>query len=346
MAAARMVSKKPAVDDVRKLTGPEKAAVILLSLGEDHTRLWQGLDEDEVKEVSQAMAGLGTVSAQVVEELMVEFVSGMSGSGAVMGSYEQTQRLLAAFMPAERVDALMEEIRGPAGRTMWDKLGNVNEAVLANYLKNEYPQTVAVVLSKIKADHAARVLTALPEDFALECVQRMLRMEPVQRDILDKIEQTLRTEFMSNLARTSKRDSHELMADIFNSFDRQTEARFIGALEERNREAAERIRALMFVFEDLAKLDPGGIQTLLRAVEKDSLALALKGASESLRELFFSNMSERAAKIMREDMESMGPVRLKDVDQAQMAMVQVAKDLAAKGEIMLVGQGGDDELIY
>jgi flagellar motor switch protein FliG len=343
---ARLTNKKPAVEDARKLTGPEKAAVILLSLGEDHTRLWQSLDEDEIKEISQAMASLGTVSAQVVEELLVEFVSGMSGSGAVMGSFEQTQRLLASFMPGERVEGLMEEIRGPAGRTMWDKLGNVNEAVLANYLKNEYPQTVAVVLSKVKADHAARVLTSLPEDFALECVQRMLRMEPVQREILDKIEQTLRTEFMSNLARTSKRDSHEMMADIFNSFDRQTEARFIGALEERNREAAERIRAMMFVFEDLAKLDPGGIQTLLRAVEKDSLGLAMKGASESLRELFFSNMSERAAKIMREDMESMGPVRLKDVDQAQMAMVQVAKDLAAKGEIMLVGQSGDDELIY
>ncbi|MBL0967765.1 MAG: flagellar motor switch protein FliG [Brevundimonas sp.] len=344
--ASRIINKKPAVEDARKLTGPEKAAVILLSLGEEHTRLWQGLDDDEVKEISQAMASLGTVSSSVVEELLVEFVSGMSGSGAVMGSFEQTQRLLSSFMPADRVDGLMEEIRGPAGRTMWDKLGNVNEAVLANYLKNEYPQTVAVVLSKVKPDHAARVLTSLPEDFALECVQRMLRMEPVQRDILDKIEQTLRTEFMSNLARTSKRDSHELMADIFNSFDRQTEARFIGALEERNREAAERIRALMFVFEDLSKLDPGGIQTLLRAVEKDSLGLALKGASESLREMFFSNMSERAAKIMREDMESMGPVRLKDVDQAQMAMVQVAKDLAAKGEIMLVGQGGDDELIY
>ena len=343
---ARLLNKKPAVEDARKLTGPEKAAVVLLSLGEDHTRLWQNLDEDEIKEISQAMATLGTVSSSVVEELLVEFVSGMSGSGSVMGSFEQTQRLLTAFMPSERVEGLMEEIRGPAGRTMWDKLGNVNEAVLANYLKNEYPQTVAVVLSKIKSDRAARVLTSLPEDFALECVQRMLRMEPVQREILDKIEQTLRTEFMSNLARTSKRDSHEMMAEIFNSFDRQTEARFIGALEERNREAAERIRALMFVFEDLSKLDPGGIQTLLRAVEKDQLGLALKGSSESLRELFFSNMSERASKIMREDMDAMGPVRLKDVDTAQMAMVQVAKDLAAKGEIMLVGQGSDDELIY
>jgi len=343
---ARMISKKPALEDVKKLTGPEKAAVILLALGEDHARLWQGLDDDEIKEISQAMATLGTVSAQAVEDLMLEFVSGMSGSGAVMGSFEQTQKLLASFMPADRVEGLMEEIRGPAGRTMWDKLGNVNESVLANYLKNEYPQTVAVVLSKIKPDHASRVLTALPEDFAMECVQRMLRMEPVQREILDKIEQTLRIEFMSNLARTSKRDSHEMMADIFNSFDRQTEARFIGALEERNREAAERIRALMFVFEDLSRLDPGGVQTLLRAVEKDQLGLALKGSSESLREMFFSNMSERAAKIMREDMNSMGPVRLKDVDAAQMAMVQVAKDLAAKGEIILAGQGGDDELIY
>ena len=340
------LSKSKAITDPARLSGPEKAAVILLALGEDQAAIWEALDEEEIKEVSQAMASLGTVSASVVEALMVEFVSGMSSTGAIMGSFEQTQRLLASFLPGDKVEGLMEEIRGPAGRTMWDKLANVNEAVLANYLKNEYPQTVAVVLSKIKGEHAARVLAALPEDFALECVNRMLRMEPVQREILDKIEQTLRTEFMSNLARTSKRDSHEMMADIFNNFDRQTEARFIAALEERSRESAERIRALMFVFEDLSKLDPGGVQTLLRAVDKEQLGLALKGASDGLREMFFSNMSERAAKIMREDMESMGPVRLKDVDQAQVAMVQIAKDLAAKGEIMLAGAGGDDELIY
>src|SRR3954447_17962839 len=338
--------KTKGVVDAARLSGPEKAAVVLLALGEDHAGVWRQLDEEEIKVISQAMAGLGQVSASVVEDLLVEFVSGMGG-GNITGSIELTQRLLASIMPGEKVDTLMEEIRGPAGRTMWDKLGNVNEAVLANYLKNEYPQTVAVVLSKIRSEHAARVLSALPEDFALECVTRMLRMEPVQRDILDKIEQTLRTEFMSNLARTSKRDSHEMMADIFNAFDRQTETRFITALEERNREAAERIRALMFVFEDLSKLDPGGVQTLLRTVEKDSLGLALKGASDSLRDMFFSNMSERAAKIMREDMETMGPVRLREVEQAQMAMVQVAKDLANKGEIVLVGAGGDDdELVY
>jgi flagellar motor switch protein FliG len=340
------MAKSKGVQELSRLTGPEKAAVVLLALGEDHASVWRGLDEEEIKVISQAMAGLGQVTSQVVEDLLVEFVSGM-GSGAITGSVELTQKLLASIMPEDKVDTLMEEIRGPAGRTMWDKLGNVNEAVLANYLKNEYPQTVAVVLSKIKSEHAARVLTCLPEDFALECVTRMLRMEPVQREILDKIEQTLRTEFMSNLARTSKRDSHEMMADIFNAFDRQTETRFITALEERNREAAERIRALMFVFEDLSKLDPGGVQTLLRSVEKDQLALALKGASDSLRDMFFTNMSERAAKIMREDMETMGPVRLREVEQAQMAMVQAAKDLANKGEIVLVGAGGDDdELVY
>jgi flagellar motor switch protein FliG len=304
------------------------------------------LDEEEVREISQAMATLGNVQSSVVESLLVEFISNVSGGGTVMGSFEQTQRLLASFLDPDKVDNLMEEIRGPAGRTMWDKLGNVSEGVLANYLKNEYPQTVAVVLSKVKPDHASRVLGALPEDFAMECVTRMLRMEPVQREILDKIEQTLRTEFMSNLARTSKRDSHEMMAEIFNSFDRQTETRFISALEERNRDSAERIRALMFVFEDLSKLDPGGVQTLLRAVDKAQLGLALKGASEDLRNLFFSNMSERAARILREDMENMGPVRLRDVDQAQMAMVQSAKDLAQRGEIMLAGSSGDDELIY
>ncbi|HEY0282655.1 MAG TPA: flagellar motor switch protein FliG [Rhizomicrobium sp.] len=334
-------------EDIRSLSGAERTAILMLSLGEEHSaKLWQMLDEDEIKEISQIMSNLGTVSSSLVEKLLVEFVSQMSGTGSLMGSYESTERMLARIMPQEKVSQIMEEIRGPAGRTMWDKLANVNETVLANYLKNEYPQTVSVVLSKIKPEHAARVLTALPEEFALEVVQRMLRMESVQKDILDKVERTLRVEFMSNLARTAKRDAHEHMAEIFNNFDRQTESRFVTALEERNRDSAERIKALMFTFEDLGKLDPGSIQTLLRHVEKDKLGLALKGATDSLRDVFFSNMSERAGKILREDMEAMGPVRLKDVDEAQMRMVNVAKDLANKGEIMIANKQGEDELVY
>ena len=250
------------------------------------------------------------------------------------------------FLPPERVTHIMEEIRGPAGRNMWEKLSNVQEAVLANYLKNEYPQTVAVVLSKIRSDHAARVLSILPEEFALEVVKRMLSMEAVQKEILEKVEQTLRIEFMSNLAQTTRRDSHELMAEIFNSFDRQTETRFLAALEEENRDSAERIKTLMFTFEDLRQLDNASIQTLLRAVEKDKLAIALKGASDGLREFFFSNLSSRAAKMLQEDMEVMGPVRLRDVDDAQSHMINLAKDLAARGEIMIAKKSSDDELVY
>lgn len=241
---------------VAGMHGSEKAAILLLALGEEAKPVWDRLDDDELREISSAMSNLGPVRAETVEYLIKDFVNRLSGSGAVTGSYEQTHRLLLQFLPREKVDSLMEELRGPAGRTMWDKLANVNEQVLANYLKNEYPQTVSVILSKIKTEHSARVLTALPPEFALEVIQRMLRMEPVQRDILEKIESTLRNEFMTNLARTSKRDSHEQMASIFNNFDRQTEGRFMSLLEDKNKDAADKIRSLMFVFEDLSKLDP------------------------------------------------------------------------------------------
>jgi flagellar motor switch protein FliG len=335
------------VERIEGLTGPEKAAVIMLALGHDHgMALWPLMDDEEIRDISMAMATLGKVDPEVIEYLVIDFATQMSSTGTIVGSLDSTERLLRDILPDDRVDTILEDIRGPAGRTMWDKLSNVNEIVLANYLRNEYPQTVAVVLSKIRSEHAARVLSSLPEDFALEVVMRMLRMESVQKDILDKVERTLRVEFMNNLARTNRRDSHELMADIFNNLDRNAEGRFMASLEERNRDAAEKIKALMFTFEDLLRLDPGGVQTLIRSVENNRLALALKGSSDSIRDLFFSNMSERAAKILREDMDAMGPVRLRDVDESQSEIVATAKDLADRGEIMLADNKEDDELIY
>lgn len=334
-------------EDYRGLTGPEKAAILMLALGEEiASKLFSLMGDDEIKELSQTMANLGSVSSNLVERLFVEFAEQISSTGSLVGTFDSTERLLTKVLPKDKVDQIMEEIRGPAGRTMWDKLTNVNEQVLANYLKNEYPQTVAVIMSKIKGDHAGRVLQLLPESFAMEVIMRMLRMEAVQKEVIDDIERTLRTEFMSNLARTNRRDAHEMMAEIFNSFDRNTESRFLAALEERNRDSAERIRALMFTFEDLSKLDPSGIQTLLRNVDKQKLATALKGASDTLKDMFFTNMSERAAKIMREDMGAMGPVRLRDVDEAQMYMVQLTKDMAARGEIVIASGKGEDELVY
>ncbi len=333
--------------DFRTITGAEKAAIIMLSVGEDGAmELFALMDEDEIREISQTMAKLGTIDAQIIETLFVEFADQLSSTGSLTGTMDSTERLLAKALGDDRVKNIMEEIRGPAGRTMWDKLANVNETVLANYLKNEYPQTVAVIVSKIRPDHAARVLSTLPESFAMEVVMRMLHMETVQKDILDDVEQTLRTEFMSNLARAQRRDAHEMMAEIFNNLDRQSEARFISSLEDRNRESAEKIKALMFTFEDLEKLDSTAVQTLLRAVNKDKLGLALKGASEVLRDLFFSNMSERAGKILKEDMEAMGPVRLRDVDETQAEIVAAAKDLADRGEIIISDSSTEDDLVY
>jgi flagellar motor switch protein FliG len=334
-------------DDVNSLSGSEKAAIFILSLGEDQAaKLFGLMDDEEIKEISQTMARLGSVSANVVETLFVDFAESVSATGSLVGTLESTERLLGKIMSKEKVSTIMEEIRGPAGRTMWDKLGNVNEMVLANYLKNEYPQTVAVVLSKVKPDHASRVLAQLPESFAMEVIMRMLRMEAVQKDVLDDVERTLRNEFFTNLARTNRRDAHEMVAEIFNSLDRATENRFITALEERNRDSAERIKALMFTFEDLTKLDGAAIQVLLRGADKGKMPIALKGASEALRDLFFSNMSERAGKLLREDIAAMGPVRLRDVEEAQNYLVTLAKDLAAAGEIVIADTKGDDELVY
>jgi len=329
-----------------KMTGPQKAATFMLAVGEEHaSKLFALMHEDEIRDISQAMANLGTVSATTVEDLAREFTDSIGQTGNLVGTWETTERMLLRTLPRDRVSQIMEEIRGPAGRTMWDKLGNVNEAVLANYLKNEYPQTVAVVLTKVKSEHAARVLSMLPESFAMEVVMRMLRMESVQKEALEGVEKTLKAEFMSNLARAQRRDAHEMMAEIFNNLDRQSESRILAALEERNRDAAERIRALMFTFDDLVRLDGMGVQVLIRNVPKEQLLLALKGSSENLRDLFFKNMSERAGKMFKEDLANLGPVRLREVDEAQAAVVVMAKDLAAQGQITLQ-EGREDEMVY
>jgi len=345
----KLLGERVAADDGtgRTLRGVERAAVLMLALGEQFgEKIWKLLDDDELRTLSVTMSSLGMVDSSAVESLLVEFVSRLSTAGAIMGNYDATERLLQQYLPGERVSNIMEEIRGPAGRNMWEKLSNVQEQVLANYLKNEYPQTVAVVLSKIRSEHAARVLAILPEELALDVVSRMLRMESVQKDVLERVEQTLRTEFMSSLSQTRRRDSHETMAEIFNNFDRQTETRFLTALEEQNRESAERIKTLMFTFDDLIKLDAASAQTLLRQVDKDKLTIALKGATEQVRTFFLNNMSRRAAKLLSDDMQAMGPVRLRDVDEAQSLLVNLAKDLAARGEILISKNRGDDELVY
>lgn len=323
----------------RTTSGAQKAAILMMALGEDNcARLFEQMHEEEIREISSAMSQLGMVSAETVKNVCDEFSRGLGSADVVVGDLETTERLLKNTLPAARATAIMEEIRGPAGRTMWDKLGNVPETVLANYLRNEYPQTVAVILSRIKAAHTAKVLSLFPEELALDIMSRMLKLDSVPKGVLHSVEQTLRSEFVANLARGSVRDSHEILADVFNNFDRRLETRFMSALEERSHDDAERIKGLMFTFEQLEQIPPEGLMILLNRIPRESLPMALKGASERVRQAFFSAMSERAGRLLKEEIESLGPVRVKDVDAAQKEIVAVAKGLLDRGEIDLVDQ--------
>lgn len=334
------------ITDPSELTGAERAAVVMLALGEDNGRLlWESFDDDELREITLAVANLGSVTAEVVENLLYDFVKNLSSTGSIVGSMDSARRMLKTVLPEDKVASILDEIRGPAGRTMWDKLANVNERTLAGYLRNEHPQTVAVILSRIKAEHAAKVIAALPERIAEEVMYRMLALGPVQKDVLDQIEATLRTEFMAALSRGPEKDSYEAMAEIFNNFDRPSERRFMEMLETKNPAAAEKIKSLMFVFEDLIRLDNTDIQLLMRHLDKSVLATALKGAEEDMKNLFFSNMSERAATILKDDIDIMGPVRVREVDLAQQKVVDAAKRLAEEGAIYLA-KSNEEEVIY
>ena len=334
-------------DDYRSLTGKDKAAVLMLSLGDEFAaKLFTNMVDIEIRELSQSMSELGTVSAVIVEQLFVEFSEKIASPGDLIGTPESTDRLLKKVIGQERGDKIMNAVQSPEGRTIWEKLENINEQLLANYLKNEYPQTVAVVLAKLQPEHAAKVMASLPESMSIEVVNRMLDMDSVQKEVVDEVEETLRREFISTIDKSDNRNSHEAVAEIINGLDRSTENRLMNMLDEHNRDSADKIRELMFTFDDLANIDSAGIQTLLRVVEKKTLTIALKGASEALKWAFFDNMSDRAEQMMQEDIAAMGPVRLREVDEAQADIVAIAKDLSTKGEITIASGTDDGELVY
>jgi len=347
VAQVNMMTAVGEPPELKKYSGLQRAAALLLALGQEHgIPIWQQLSDEEIKELSGSISQLGRVPAVVVEYLLGQFAGEVTSITTLHGSYETTERLLEGVLAADKVKDIMEDIRGPSGRTMWDKLSNVSEGVLASYLKSEHPQTVAVILQKLKPDHAARVLAALPRDFGTEVVMRMLKTETVQKDVIVQVEQTLKSEFMTNLSRSARRDPHEAMAELFNALDRSTEEDMLGALDERAPDAAQRIRGLMFTFEDLGNLLPTAIQVIVRNCNKRELALALKGSPEDMKKLFFGAMTERAAKLMRDDIQAMGPVRARECEAAQGNLVRLAKELGERGEIMLADPKSDDAMIY
>lgn len=332
--------------DISKLKGVQKAAIVMLSMNEQNaTKLFSLMSEEEIRDISHAMSHLGTVSPEVVDRILQQFIGSLSGDNNYFGSLHTTKKLLEKVLDKDRVETLMEEIQGPQGKNTWEKLGNVNEEVLALYLRNEHPQTAALVMHKMTPENSSKVLSNLPDQFAFEVIVRMLNMGSVKKEVLDRVEKILRAEFISTISKTHKRDSFEMMADIFNNLDRNSEQKFMGLLESKIPDAADKIKNLMFTFEDLIKLDPKSIQNLLKAIDKSKLTISLKGSSDKLKELFLSNMSQRAARIIQDELDSLGPVRVRDVDEAQSEIILVAKELIAKGEIEVSEDSGGDEYI-
>lgn len=337
---------KAGVED-RLLNGSEKAAVILFSLGRERgAKLMEKLDEDEIRILSRSMAQLGSITSSVCERLLREFTDHFANSTAVVGTYESTEKMLSLFLSDERVMEIMGDIRGAAGRSMWEKLSTVNEQMLASYLQSEHPQTAAVILSKIRSSHAAKVVNVLPGQFRAEVLRRMIEMEYVQKDVLKDVEETLHSEFMVNYARMLGNDSHMRIAEILNQVDRTQLPAIMGEIEGEVPQSAEIIRSLMFTFDDLVKLDARSFRTIIQSIEIDTIILALKGVKDEVKETFFENLSDRVSTIVRSELELMGPVRATDVEGAQARVVRVAKDLEARGEILLEQNDRKRAMVY
>jgi len=336
----------PAVTQTRPapVPGPVRAAILLLALGEEKGGvIWQSLSQDEVLQVSTIMAKLGPIPRELLNGVAKEFIRGMT-SEKLNGGPEPTEKILMGSLPRQKARAVIDDIKTPEAPTLWQRLERAKPETLATFLTRESSQTIALILDRLSPEASARVIARFPAPLASDIIDRMTRLEPVPETVMKVIESMLEREFVTPAKMTTIRDPIEHVAAMFNALDKGMETKLLGALDHSNRDAAQKLRALMFSFDDLAALDNAAVQTLLRSVERDTLVKALKGATRAMRDFFFAQMSQRAARGYQDDMDALGPVRLREVDDAQRAVVNLAKDLAAKGELNLP-MGADDEMV-
>lgn len=330
---------------MRPATGAERAALVLIALGEKHGGpLWQQLDDTEVEAVSAAMVRLGSVDETFVNAA-VDLFAGSLQTGAITGNLQSTEKLLRGVLPEERAAPVLEKMRRPGGPNVWERLSALNGKILADYLAGEHPQTAAVVLARLPAGRAAAVLKDFDPEFALQCLERMARPTTVDNQALAAVEQALGAGLISESTEGPPPDPASGIADIFNALDRQAGDRLLGRWREADEGTAGRVRSLMFTFEDLVKMNAAAAQAILRIVDRDLLALALKGTPEEMRRFFTTQMSSRAVRMFEDQMSSRGPVRRAEVEEAQIRIVGIAKELIASGDIRLPTEEGAEEMV-
>ncbi len=334
-------------EDYNSLSGPEKAAIMLLTLGEAKSApLLERLDESEVRIVTRSMATLGSITAELLEELITRFTEAFAKGGSVVGSADTAERMLRSFLPAEKVSDIMNFIRGPGGRSTWEKMSMVNDSMLAKYLQAEHPQTIAVVLSKIAPDQASHVLADLPDEIVPDIIRRMIKMKSVPKEVLRDIEDMLQRDLMLNYTVSREPNNFEHLAEIFNRTESERCEELFETLKANHDEELSQIKQLMFTFDDLLNLDAQSLRLIVRSCDNDMLMYALKGCDEEVREKILSNLSDRARAILLDNMETLGPVLMRDVEAAKAGMIRKAKELAESNMIVIDRGGTAAQVVY
>ena len=329
------------------MSGPQKTAILLLAMGEKFTAdVFKRLERSEIAMISKAMVEMETIPKEQVEEVLRDYHHHLIvNAEMLMGGPEQVKKLLMKNLDQETAKYILDALDLDTGPAPFRELENVSPRILSQILRNEHPQTLALILGHLHPDQAAELLQALPAGVRPEILMRLARLEAVPEEMLMEVDKVLQSQLIAMGGKEGKKvGGVAAVAEILNAVDRATEEEVLAEIEEESSQMAEDIRNLMFVFEDIKALDDRSIRELLKEVSNEDLTKALKGASEDLQEKFFKNLSERAATMIREDLEIMGPVRLSEVEGSQQNVVKIVRRLEAEGRIM-IGRGGGDVFV-
>lgn len=332
--------------EAEDISGIRKAAILLLTMDDEITKeVMKGLDEEEIEAIGKEISNLKLIPDYLVQKVQEDFMSRVSKKGKnVVGGESKFRLLVQKSFDEEKAELLLGNLDTRKG-VPGEFLRRCDPRVLANLLRGEHPQTIALVFSTLGTKKAGDAISSLPDRIQTEVILRMANLEKVDLSILAEVENVIRGQLETTLggAEGKQLGGVEVVASILNQMDRTLESELLGKLEETSPELAERIRQLMFTFEDLAHLDDRSVQVLLKEVSSEDIGIALKGASDVMKEKIFANMSERASAMLKEDLEAMGPVRLSDVEKAQVKIAMVAKKLEGEGKIYL--SRGSEEFI-
>jgi flagellar motor switch protein FliG len=330
--------------DTNNLT---KAAVILMSLGKDlAAEVMKFLTETEVKKLSRAFMSVHEVDRESQRTIANEFSAMLRASDTVVvDGREFAKEVIGSAFGSDTGDSLLEYITGSRKEPLSTLIGDIPSNIVDNFIQSEHPQTIAFLMTKMTPDMAADLLSKMTEDLQTDVLVRIAQLEHVKSDVVDEVREVLRSQLRGvSMGEEEEVGGAKATADILNFVERNNEERILAEIEEAFPELADEIRNLMFTFEDVNKIDDKSIQTILKEVPRDQLVLALKTASSELRDLLFRNISQRAAEMLKDDLDSLGPTPLKEVEKAQQAIIDVIRRLEAEGKITIAA-GGDDVLV-